>query len=267
MIELLFVLIILSVVATVATSFLNFGIKSFQTSSNQYNAQSGVRIAAEMIENEVQFATKLDILSLVPDPIPLTEKDTLLYFDFNDNSMYVSKYTSDTTARSEFVLEGNFENTSSFSKITGNSTLVVNIDSKEDQEVYNISKNIDITNLRLQNKLIGGIVSAGPAISYNSEFSFDNLGPGGGGEDPDDENPEIFYDVTFLYSADKFKASITNTSTNITESKSAGQNEYVIVFPDNPNGTYNFVLKKQNNQIIDSGQFDINNADITVDRQ
>jgi len=267
LIEVLIVIIIIGVVAAVGSNFLNFGLDSFQISNNQFNAQSPVRIAAELIENEVQFSTNVEILSSVPEPIPLTEKDTILYFNFDDNNMYISEYTSDTTARSVFVLDGNFENTSAFSTIAGSETLIINIDSKEKQEVYNINKKIEIVNLRLQNKLIGGSVASGPAISFNSEFSFDDLGPGGGSGDPEGENPEIFYDVTFLYSADKFKASITNTATSITQSKTAGQNEFVIVFSDNPNGTYNFELKKQNNQLIDSGSFIINNGDVTVDRQ
>lgn len=161
LIELLIAMALVGIVFIVLFSLFFYGNNTFIISSSQYDLQSEVRLAMDIIIKEVRFASYLELISVSEASDTNHHENGFSYFYISDSKLYHVKYDRASNLHHTFTYGSHINTASSnFSKINP-TTLRIKILSEYMNKTYNGQTEISLLNLKADG---------------NSIIGFDNLG-------------------------------------------------------------------------------------------
>lgn len=162
--ELLIALALLSIVLALGYMFLFFGNNSFAIGTRQYNVQNNIRIAADLITEEVRYASYVEVLadsSAIPASIGIY--DNYIYVDSATNKMVFLSHNN-----TRLYPVGQSDSSIAFSRSPSNKILNFTVTGEDDQQTYVINQEVVSLNLDLSpNKIIEGN-NTGLALFYQT---------------------------------------------------------------------------------------------------
>ena len=156
LIELLIAIALVSIVFTVLFSLFFYGNNTFIISSSQYDLQSEVRLAMDIIIKEVRFASYLELINVSEACDTNLHESGFSYFYLSDGKLFHVKYDKTSNLYHTFTYGSHINTASSiFSKINP-TTLKLKILSEHMNKAYNGQTEISLLNLKADgNSIIG----------------------------------------------------------------------------------------------------------------
>lgn len=164
LIELIVVSALMILVITVAYSLFSFGNKLFSISSNQYDAQSEVRIAMDSITNKIRFATQVEIVNADDVSSFAQQAAGYSYYYMKDGKLYHSIYDKTSDNHNIVMYGGYFSSDASLFSRFNPTTLNIKIYSLDGTQSYTGETKIDLLNVK--NTITGN--SSGSGLKYKA---------------------------------------------------------------------------------------------------
>lgn len=162
LIEIVLAMAILSLVVMAVYNFLLAGNRTFYSGSNQYDAQSEMRMVSDYIIKNTRFASDISLQSSLDSPL-----------DVDYNYMYVNNglLTNYSTNGSTHIMQqtGGHINSSSFTLTTTNRKIMMNISLSKNSgdRTYQLQTNTEIPNMSLKGV---SIATSGTVIKYSKSL-------------------------------------------------------------------------------------------------
>lgn len=168
MIEVIIVMAIFGVVATLSFDLFFFSNKIFEKGTDQYTVQSNMRIASFSVSESVRYATEVEVES--DKPASFTDPYSYIYHDSGTKQVLLS-YINELGNRETRIL-GSEVNSLQFTKNSNHLVYLTLAGTKDDQN-YDISKEIGLPNLEIQNTSVIG--TTGKALKFYQDTTVASL--------------------------------------------------------------------------------------------
>lgn len=245
LIELIIVLAILGVVIAMAFSLFSFGNTVFRFGSNQFDVQSGTRIASQFIDEEIRYAADISIVAVVPagylaDHTTIPTYENFLYYDAATESVVKANHLGITSRR---IGPGGVL---TFDSASPNKSLYYTMSADSNGRTYQLENTVFSLNLSLgNNPTIQNPSGGGSAIQYRSlsDYISGTQAPVLTGTD----GGATYLEMTFS------KTINTNASyTRITDQGTNQSSRYgTLSFPSTTTVRIGFTTAVQNNRDLD----------------
>jgi len=156
LVEVLIATAITVIIISVVFSLLSFGNKTFYMSSSQFDIQSEVRFATDVIIKELRFATSLEIVSVDIINDSILHEEGLSYIYITGGKLYNVIYDEVSKSHKTMVYQGNLDASSSIFTKVNSSTLGIAMFSENKNQTYNIQTEIVLLNLKSSGNSITG---------------------------------------------------------------------------------------------------------------
>jgi prepilin-type N-terminal cleavage/methylation domain-containing protein len=207
LVELVIAMAIFSIVILSVYSFFNFGNKSFNASSRQYNTQSDVRLAVDYASKEVRFATNFALLNTI-DPATLVALDKFSYIYIKDGALVHNIYNNGS-ARKIISYGQGIKDTSYFYAIKDglNQNIGMAIVAEDGEQDFDLDAKFALPNININGAFITNTVSA-KAVKYLKNTQLAAVtppAPPGGGGTPVPPATPIYVTVTIELEHQNYK--------------------------------------------------------------
>jgi len=153
LIEVIIALAIVGTVISIAYMLLGFSRTTLRNGNDHYDIQNDIRLASGYLSEEVRFATELKIMSYSDCIAEISSHAEYDYFYIEDGALHQAKYVDSSTYDEKSYAEYISSSDSSFSA-ADDDTLNITLTATEDSKSYDISTDIKLENLSLNDKSI-----------------------------------------------------------------------------------------------------------------
>jgi prepilin-type N-terminal cleavage/methylation domain-containing protein len=156
LVEVIITTAIIGMIIAVVFSLFSFGNKTFYMSNSQYDIQSEVRFATDIIIKDLRFATSLEILSVDLIKDSNLQEEGFSYFYISDGKLYNVIYDEVADSHNTVIYGRNLDSNLSMFTQVDSSTLGIAVFSQHKNQTYNIKTEIILLNLKYSKNSITG---------------------------------------------------------------------------------------------------------------
>lgn len=186
LVEVIIATAILMFVVSATYAVFAIGNKIYANGNIQYDAQSGTRLVADYIVQEIRYATELEIQDVATSEGEIASNVGDDYLLIKDGLLYHYMYDSGIGGHVSMVFRANISESDSLFQKINNNTIGLSLESSGVSGNYDVNTEIDLPNFVLTAKSITG--TEGLSIRFNKDVpeGFASLP-----EEPEDpEDPE-----------------------------------------------------------------------------
>lgn len=196
MIEVIIVLAIFSVVATLGFDLFFFSNRLFEKGTDQFSVQSNVRLSSFSVSESIRYSNEISIESDKPDTFE--DPYSYIYYNSTDKTIVLS-YINELGNRVNRVL-GSEVTSLNFDK-SANQLISMSITGNKNSQDYDITKEIGLPNLEIQNASITG--TTGTALKFYQDSTVASLALSGDVRLNREVNFDLIKDESFTLVANR----------------------------------------------------------------